>query len=130
MNTETNAFDESSKSENLYDRVKAMAAGTASDPLHVRFWSHEVDIPLIGTILDFSGFEHARYGHQRTVIVEREGGEIVSAILTNYLDKGMTLKEAEIGDRVYIEKKAIETSKHGNQFNKFIFAVDKDTPNY
>ena len=40
--------------------------------------------PLIGTILAFDEFDHQQYGKQQTVIVERENGEVVSAILTSY----------------------------------------------
>jgi hypothetical protein len=131
MNKSTNVFDnlvfdnQTPKLENdPYARVKAMATG-ALDASNVRFWSHEIDTPLVGTILGFDGFEHPRFGRQRTVIVEREGGEVVSAILTKYLEKGVDLKDAGIGDRVYIEKKGENCSRHGNLYNHFVFAVDK-----
>jgi hypothetical protein len=58
---------------------------------------------LIGTIVGFDEFDHSAWGHQKTVIVEKEDGELVSAILTDYLQKGMVIQDGEIGDLVLID---------------------------
>jgi hypothetical protein len=76
-----------------FAHLKAIAAGELSAPAlssDVKFWTHEPHNPLIGTILGFDQFDHGQYGTQQTIIVERENGEVVSAILTPYLQNGMS----------------------------------------
>lgn len=108
--------------------LKAIASGEAQAPSlssDISFWTHEPFVPLIGTILSFGEFEHATYGIQQTVIVEREDGEVVSAILTDYLQKGMEIQGGDIGDLVLIEKQGQERSKNGKTFNKFQLVIEK-----
>jgi hypothetical protein len=111
-----------------FAHLKAIAAGELSAPAlssDVKFWTHEPHNPLIGTILGFDQFDHGQYGTQQTIIVERENGEVVSAILTPYLQNGMSMQSGEIGDLVLIEKLGQERSKFGKVFNKFRMVVDK-----
>lgn len=111
-----------------FAHLKSIASGQAPAPTlssDIRFWTHEPRNPLIGTILGFDQFEHEAYGRQDTVIVEREDGEVVSAILTPYLQKGMTMQNGDIGDAVLIEKQGQERSQKGKVFNKFLLVVDK-----
>lgn len=108
--------------------LKAIAAGDIPAPtlsLDVKFWAHEPHNPLIGSIVGFSQFEHSAYGTQKTVIVEREHGDVVSAILTDYLQKGMVMQNGEIGDLILIEKQGQKRSQHGKTFNKFQFVIQK-----
>ncbi len=114
--------------ENGFDYLRAIAAGDIPAPVlssDIRFWSHIPYEPLIGTIVGFGDFDHSSWGYQKTVIVEKEDGEIVSAILTDYLQKGMVIQDGEIGDLVLIEKQGQERSKHGKTFNRFQFVVKK-----
>ena len=113
---------------NKFAHLKAIAAGELSAPAlssEVKFWSHEPHNPLIGMILGFDEFDHQQYGKQQTIIVERENGEVVSAILTPYLQNGMSMQSGEIGDLVLIEKLGQERSKFGKVFNKFRMVIDK-----
>ena len=114
--------------DDKFAQLKAIAAGIASAPAlssDIKFWSHEPHQPLIGTILGFDEFQHERYGLQKTVIVEQESGEVVSAILTKYLEKGMTIQNGEIGDLVLIEKQGQKRSKNGMTYNEFQLVVQK-----
>ena len=111
-----------------FAHLNAIAAGTASAPAlasDIKFWSHEFNQPLIGTILGFDEFKHERYGIQKTVIVERESGDVVSAILTPYLQNGMAIQNGEIGDLALIEKLGQERSQRGNTFNRFRLVIEK-----
>ena len=111
-----------------FAHLKAIAAGEIQAPAlsnDVRFWSHEPNNPLIGTILAFDEFDHQQYGKQQTVIVERENGEVVSAILTSYLQTGMAMQNGEVGDLIFVEKLGQERSKYGKIFNKFQMVIDK-----
>ena len=111
-----------------FARLKAMASGEIQAPAlasDIRFWAHEPKQPLLGTILGFDSFEHPSYGRQETVIVKRDTGEVVSAILTNYLQNGMQMQSGEVGDLIFIEKLGQERSKTGKTFNKFQIVIDK-----
>jgi hypothetical protein len=111
-----------------FAKLNGIQAGEISAPSiasDVQFWTHEPFKPLIGEILDFGSFEHPQYGLQETVIVEREDGERVSAILTDYLQKGFQMQNAEIGDLVLIEKQGQAKSKYGKFYNKFVLVIDK-----
>lgn len=111
-----------------FAHLKAIAAGQAPAPTlssDIRFWSHEPNEPLIGTIVGFDKFEHPSFGTQETVIVERENGEVVSAILTSYLQTGMDIQSGQIGDSILIEKQGQERSKTGKVFNKFLLVIEK-----
>lgn len=92
-----------------FAHLKAIAAGEVKAPSlsnDIKFWTHEIGNPLIGEILGFDGFDHSQYGRQETVIVQREDGEVVSAIPTNYLQNRMQMQSGEVGDLdlVLIEK--------------------------
>lgn len=133
MNTHTQNHNGSNANQPMVEsdrfaHLKAIAAGELSAPAlssDVKFWSHAPHKPLIGTILGFDQFDHGQYGTQQTIIVERENGEVVSAILTPYLQNGMSIQNGEIGDLVLIEKLGQERSKFGKVFNKFRMVVDK-----
>lgn len=125
MNTHT---DSQATNNDKFARLKAIASGEIAAPVlssEIRFWTHEPHRPLMGTIVGFDSFEHPRYGTQRTVIIERDTSEVVSAILTNYLQNGIAMQDGEIGDLILIEKQGQEVSKHGNTYNKFRLVVDK-----
>lgn len=114
--------------DNGFDYLKAIASGEIPAPVlssDIRFWSHNPHEPLIGTIVGFGEFDHSAYGNQKTVIVEKEDGEVVSAILTEYLQNGMAIQNGEIGDLVLIEKQGQERSKYGKTFNRFQFVIQK-----
>ena len=108
-----------------FAKLKAIAAGEATAPSFPSIWTHEIDKPLIGTIKEFSQFEHDRYGTQETVIVELESGERVSAILNSYLSTGMHIQHAEVNDSVLIQLLGKERNSHGTTFNKFSLVVEK-----
>jgi len=118
-------FTGKTMNEDKFARLKAIAAGEKAAPSLPAIWRHEVDTPLLGTIKEFSQFEHNRYGTQDTVIVERESGELVSAILNGYLSTGMQIQQAEVGDLVLIQLQGKERSNNGSMFNKFTLIVDK-----
>ena len=110
---------------NVYARLKAIAAGERANPLPT-IWTHEVNKPLIGRIKGFSRFQHDRYGMQETVIVELESGELVSAILNAYLIDGFSRQGAEVNDFLLIELLGKDYSKSGNCFNKFNLVIEKE----
>ena len=110
---------------NVYARLKAIAAGERAHPLPT-IWVHEINKPLIGRIREFNRFQHDRYGMQETVIVELETGELVSAILNDYLIEGMRRQRAEIDDFVLIQLLGTDLSNHGNRFNKFTLVIEKE----
>jgi hypothetical protein len=115
-------FDNNDK----FAKLKAIAAGESVENTSLpEIWKHEIGNPLIGTIRDFSNFEHDRFGTQETVIVELESGEQVSAILTPYLSTGMKIKHAEAGDLVLIQLLGKEKSPNGSVFNKFNLVIEK-----
>jgi hypothetical protein len=125
-NYETNP-DHDSNDENDKDKfakLKAMAAGelTEQQPIH---WQHEEHKPLIGTIKGFGEFHHDRYGPQKTVIVERENGEVVSAFMNAYIANGMERSHARPGDLVLIQLLGKAKSQDGNQFNQYQVHVEK-----
>lgn len=111
-----------------YAHLKAIAAGEVKAPVlsnEIQFWTHEPHKPLIGEILGFDSFDHPQYGRQETVIVQRENDEVVSAILTTYLQNGMQMQNGEVGDLVLIEKQGQERSKYGKMFNRFRIVIEK-----
>jgi hypothetical protein len=105
--TDSYVEDYSEFDEYNSEYLKAVAAGYIKDstlPSAIRLWTHESHQPLIGTIIRFDEFEHPRYGTQQTVIVECDNNELVSTILTPYLQKGMSMQDGEIGDLILIER--------------------------
>jgi hypothetical protein len=114
--------------DDKFAHLKAIAAGDIPAPTlssDIRFWTHEPNNPLIGTILGFDKFEHPSYGTQKTIIIERETGDVVSAILTNYLQKGMEIQNGQIGDLALIEKKGKKRSNNGAMYNEFQLVIEK-----
>jgi len=112
--------------EDKFARLKAIAAGENVASSLPAIWTHNVETPLLGTIKEFSQFEHDRYGTQDTVTVERESGELVSAILNGYLSTGMQIQKAEVGDLVLIQLLGKERSNNGSMFNKYTLIVEKE----
>lgn len=108
-----------------FSHLKAIAAGESFESALPEIWKHEIDKPLIGTIRGFSSFEHDRYGRQDTVIVELESGQHVSAILTHYLNNGIQMKHAEVGDLILIQLLGKEKSANGAFYNKFNLVIEK-----
>ncbi|MFZ4860394.1 MAG: hypothetical protein ACOYL3_28890 [Desulfuromonadaceae bacterium] len=107
-----------------FAELKAISSGKATSK-HPTYWNHEIDKPLIGTIKEFSTFQHDRFGQQDTVIVELESGELVSAILTPYLSSGMRMQNASVNDLVLIQLLGKDRINNGNTFNKFNLVVRK-----
>jgi hypothetical protein len=107
-----------------FAKLKAMACGEVSSQQPTP-WQHEVNKPLIGTILGFGEFHHDRYGPQKTIIVERENGEVVSAFMNAYVSNGMERQNAEPGDLVLIQLLGKAQNHHGGSYNQFQCYVDK-----
>lgn len=104
-----------------FANLKGRASGKVTAPAllsAIKFWTHEPEQPLIGSIVGFSQFEHERYGTQQTVLVKREKGDVVSAILTNYLQKGMEIQDGAVGDLVLIMKQGKACSKYGKHIQQ------------
>ncbi|QSB01867.1 hypothetical protein JWZ98_02595 [Methylomonas sp. EFPC1] len=121
-------FDNDSNSNNpnkdKFAHLKAIAAGEVPTQQPTP-WQHEVNNPLIGTIKGFGEFHHERFGLQRTIIVERENGEVVSAFMNAYIANGMEHHNAQPGDLVLIQLLGKAKSQHGNQYNEFQLYVEK-----
>lgn len=111
--------------QNIYDKLKVIAAGKGAQDSPT-IWVHEVGNPLIGRIKGFSNFQHDRFGLQKTVIVELESGELVSAILNGYLEEGIRRKQARVNDFVLIQLLGKSSTNSGISFNRFQFEVMKD----
>ncbi len=110
--------------QDKFAHLKAIAAGEVSTEQPIP-WQHEVNNPLIGTIKGFGEFHHDRYGPQKTVIVERENGEVVSAFMNTYISNGMERSNAQPGDLVLIQLIGKGKSQDGNQYNQFQLYVEK-----
>lgn len=110
--------------DDIFTKLKSIAAGGMAHPLPT-IWTHEIDNPLIGRIKGFSRFQHDKYGIQETVIVELESGELVSAILNDYLIEGMRRQRAEIEDFVLIQLMGKDLSNQGHRFNIFNLVIHK-----
>jgi len=81
-----------------FARLRAIAAGQEAD---VKKWKYERDGNVMGTIVDFSSMNHQTYGEQQMVIVKlADTGELVSAFLNGWLQEGMRLNKAKVGDRI------------------------------
>ena len=84
-----------------FARLRAIAAGQEAD---VKKWKYERDGNVMGTIVDFSSMNHQTYGEQQMVIVKlADTGELVSAFLNGWLQEGMRLNKAKVGDRILIK---------------------------
>ena len=63
----------------------------------------------------------------KTVIVERENGEVVSAFMNAYVANEMEKQNAQPGDLVLIQLLGKARSQHGNSYNQFQLYVEKQS---
>lgn len=91
----------------------------------VTHWKPELNEVLVGTIKQWSSFEHSLYGVQDTVIVQTPIGEQVSVVLSAYLKKALKLQNATLGDAIAIRFNGVGSSKYGTSFNQYQVIVDK-----
>jgi hypothetical protein len=106
-----------------FARLRAIASGqhTANPP--VRFWNYEKDGDILGTIIGFDSVHHPQYGEQHTVIVQlADSNQLVSAFLNGYLQEGMRLQKAEVGDLILIQ---FLGKQPGERFNRFHLEIEK-----
>jgi hypothetical protein len=106
-----------------FARLRAIAAGQEAD---VKKWKYERDGNVMGTIVDFSSMNHQTYGEQQTVIVKlADTDELVSAFLNGWLQEGMRLNKAKVGDRILIKFFGM---RPGERFNRFHLEIEKAQP--
>jgi len=106
-----------------FARLRAIAAGQEAD---VKRWKYERDGNVMGTIVDFSSMNHQTYGEQQMVIVKlADTGELVSAFLNGWLQEGMRLNKAKVGDRILIKFFGM---RPGERFNRFHLEIEKAQP--
>jgi hypothetical protein len=106
-----------------FARLRAIAAGQEAD---VKKWKYERDGNVMGTIVDFSSMNHQTYGEQQMVIVKlADTGELVSAFLNGWLQEGMRLNKAKVGDRILIKFFGM---RPGERFNRFHLEIEKAQP--
>jgi len=106
-----------------FARLRAIAAGQEAD---VKRWKYERDGNVMGTIIDFSSMNHQTYGEQQMVIVKlADTGELVSAFLNGWLQEGMRLNKAKVGDRILIKFFGM---RPGERFNRFHLEIEKAQP--
>ncbi len=88
-----------------FAKLRARATGQAPETTgqNVRNWSFEKDGDMMGAITGFNSFTHPSFGEQRTVQVQLESGEVISAYLNGYLQQGMDRQQAAVGDLVLIQ---------------------------
>jgi hypothetical protein len=112
----------------MYDKfakLKAIESGqaAASTAQNVRFWSFERDGNIMGTIVNFDSFTHKLFGEQQTLIVRlAESDELISAILGDYLQEGMSRKQAAVGDLILIQ---FFGRQAGERFNRYNLEIQK-----
>ncbi|MEI7997083.1 MAG: hypothetical protein WCH01_19490 [Methylococcaceae bacterium] len=106
-----------------FARLRAIAAGQEAD---VKRWKYERDGNVMGTIVDFSSMNHQTYGEQQMVIVKlADTDELVSAFLNGWLQEGMRLNKAKVGDRILIKFFGM---RPGERFNRFHLEIEKAQP--
>jgi hypothetical protein len=106
-----------------FARLRAIAAGQEAD---AKKWKYERDGNVMGTIIDFSSMNHQTYGEQQMVIVKlADTGELVSAFLNGWLQEGMRLNKAKVGDRILIKFFGM---RPGERFNRFHLEIEKAQP--
>ena len=106
-----------------FARLRAIAAGQEEN---VKKWKYERDGNVMGTIVDFSSMNHQTYGEQQMVIVKlADTGELVSAFLNGWLQEGMRLNKAKVGDRILIKFFGM---RPGERFNRFHLEIEKAQP--
>lgn len=115
--------------DDKFAKLRAIASGqtTASTTApNVRNWSFERDGDVMGTISGFNNFTHPVYGEQHTVTVRlAESGELVSAFLSNWLQEGLSRKQAAVGDLILIQ---FFGKQAGERFNRYQLEIQKDQP--
>jgi hypothetical protein len=111
-----------------FENLRAIESGqaTPSSTQAIRFWNFERDGNILATIVEFNSFTHPTYGEQHTVIVRlAKSDELVSAILTGWLQEGMRRKQAAVGDLILIQFFGRQV---GERFNRFNLEIDKAQP--
>ena len=108
-----------------FAKLRAIASGQATAP-NVRFWSFEKDGNILGTIVGFNSFMNPMYGEQHTITVRlAESNELVSAFLSNWLQEGLSRKQAAVGDLILIQFFGMQP---GERFNRFNLEIEKAQP--
>ena len=106
-----------------FARLRAIAAGQEAD---VKNWNYERDGNVMGTIVEFSSVKNKTYGEQQRVIVKlADTGELVSAFLNGWLQEGMRLNKAKVGDRILIKFFGM---RPGECFNRYKLEIEKTQP--
>ena len=110
-----------------FSKLRAIQSGQATSTApKVRFWSFERDGDIIGTIMGFNNFTHPIFGEQHTIIVRlAESDELISAILSNWLQEGLSRKQAAVGDLILIQ---FFGKQAGERFNRFQLDIEKAQP--
>jgi hypothetical protein len=109
-----------------FAKLRALASGQAPETTgqNVRNWSFERDGNIMGTITGFNSFTHPSFGEQHTVTVcLAESGEVISAFLNDYLQKGMDRQQAAVGDLVLIQ---LFGKLPDERFNRYQLEIQKD----
>ena len=106
-----------------FARLRAIAAGQEAD---VKRWKYERDGNVMGTIVDFSSMNYQTYVEQQMVIVKlADTDELVSAFLNGWLQEGMRLNKAKVGDRILIKFFGM---RPGERFNRFHLEIETTQP--
>jgi hypothetical protein len=111
-----------------FAKLRAIESGqtTVSTASNIRFWSFERNGNIMGTIVEFNSFTHQVYGEQHTIIVRlAESDELVSAFLSDWLQEGMSRKQAAVGDLILIR---FLGKQAGERFNRFHLEIEKNQP--
>ena len=108
-----------------FAKLRAIESGQLTVPTapNVRFWSYERDGNILGTIIEFNSFMHQLYGEQHTVTVRlAESDELVSAFLSDWLQEGLSRKQAAVGDLILIQ---FFGRQAGERFNRYHLEIEK-----
>jgi hypothetical protein len=107
-------------------RVIQSGQATVSNEPKVRFWKFEKDGDVLGTIVGFNSFMHPAFGEQHTVIVRlADTNELVSAFLSDWLQEGLSRKQAAVGDLILIQ---FFGKPAGESFNRYLLEIEKAGP--
>lgn len=106
-----------------FARLRAIESGQPVDTPAIKFWNFEQDGNVLGTIMGFNSFHHFQFGEQYTVTVSlADTNELVSAFLSGYLQKGLSLNNAQVGDLILIQ---FLGRQPGERFNRFHLEIEK-----
>jgi len=111
-----------------FAKLRAIDSGqaTVSTAPNIRCWSFERNGNIMGTIVEFNSFTHQVYGGQHTIIVRlAESDELVSAFLSDWLQEGMSRKQAAVGDLILIR---FLGKQAGERFIRFHLEIEKARP--